>query len=358
MIHVFIGTKAQYIKTAPVMREMDRRQLPYRLIDSGQHGEFASQLRAGLGVREPDVHVGGSKDITTIAGALRWSAALSVKALNKRRLADEVFGGDRDGICVIHGDTPTTWLSGMLAHRCGLSVAHVESGLRSESLLHPFPEELIRIAVMRRAEILFAPNDAAVANLARMRTRGAIIPTGSNTSIEAVAYALGDTKIDANGPAILTTHRVENLKSRATMERFVALLESVAAERPAVFVMHPPTEAALNSFGLMQRVEQSGAEVTHLADYQDFLALIASAPFVVSDGGSIQEECALIGVPTLVWRRRTERSDGIGENVVLSAFDATVIETFLAIFEDLRRPPVALTATPSAQIVDVLEGWS
>ena len=105
-------------------------------------------------------------------------------------------------------------------------------------------------------------------------------------------------------------------------------------------------------------LRRSGAEVKHLADYQDFLALIASAPFVVSDGGSIQEECALIGVPTLVWRKRTERADGIGENVVLSAFDDTVIETFLDIFEDLRRPPTALTATPSAVIVDVLEGWA
>jgi len=358
VIHVFIGTKAQYIKTAPVMREMDRRQVPYRLIDSGQHGEFASQLRTGLGVREPDIHVGGSTDITTISGALRWSAALSLKAINKRRLTDEVFGGDRDGICVIHGDTPTTWLSGMLAHRCGLSVAHIESGLRSESLLHPFPEELIRIAVMRRAEVLFAPNDAAVANLARMRTRGAIVPTGGNTSIEAVAYALGDTEINARGPAVLTTHRVENLKNRDTMHRFVSLLETVAAQHPAVFVMHPPTESALVSLGLMERVQASGADVVPLADYAEFLTMIARAPFVVSDGGSIQEECALIGVPTLVWRKRTERADGIGDNIVLSEFDDTIIDNFLSNFDNLRRPPSELSATPSVQIVDILEGWA
>ena len=142
------------------------------------------------------------------------------------------------------------------------------------------------------------------------------------------------------------------------MHRFVSLLEKVATQHPAVFVMHPPTESALVSLGLMERVQAAGVEVVHLADYADFLTMIAAASFVVSDGGSIQEECALIGVPTLVWRKRTERSDGIGDNVVLSTFDDTIIETFLAIFEELRRPPAALTATPSAVIVDILEGWS
>lgn len=358
MIHVFIGTKAQYIKTAPVMREMDRRGTPYRLVDSGQHGEFAQQLRRTLGVREPDEFVGGSRDITTIKDAAVWSASLSLLALRRQHLRDRVFEADANGVCVVHGDTPTTLLSAMLARRVGLAVAHLESGLRSRSLLHPFPEELIRLAVMRTADVLFAPDDTAVSNLGTMRIRGAIVPTHGNTSIEALAYALRTDSVDSAGPAVLTTHRVENLKNRNTMIRFVSLLESVAAVRPTVFVMHRPTEAALANLGLMERAKGSGADVLQLVDHAEFARMIAHAPFVVSDGGSIQEECALIGVPTLVWRKRTERSDGIGRNVVLADFDDSAIADFLYSYETLRRPPRALDAAPSREIVDVLEGWS
>lgn len=358
MIHVFIGTKAQYIKTAPVMREMDRRGVPYRLIDSGQHGEFAQHLRSTLGVREPDVFVGGSRDVTTISDAVRWALSLALLGLSRGRLREQVFAGDREGICVIHGDTPTTFLSGMLARRAGLKVAHLESGLRSRSLLHPFPEELIRLAVMRSADLLFAPDDTAVRNLAGMRIRGAIVPTGGNTSVEAVAHALRTEPVTSLGPAVLTTHRVENLKNRATMNRFVSLLESVAGEHPTVFVMHPPTRVALEHLGLMERVQRSGADVRGLVDHTEFVGMIARAPFVISDGGSIQEECALIGVPTLVWRRRSERRDGIGRNVVLGKFDDSIIAEFLSSYEALRREPRAFDATPSGEIVDVLEGWA
>jgi UDP-N-acetylglucosamine 2-epimerase len=358
VIHVFIGTKAQYIKTAPVLREMDERAISYRLVDSGQHGEFSKRLRTTLGVREPDVFVSGTQDITTVKAAIRWALSLSLRALRKRSLRSHVFAGDSDGICVVHGDTPTALISAVLAKRAGLKVAHLESGLRSRSLIHPFPEELIRIGVMRIADVLFAPDDTAISNLASMRIRGAIVPTQGNTSVEALRFALQDGVVHGQGPAILTTHRVENIKNRERMTRFVRLLEEAANRRPSVFVMHPPTRVALETFDLMDKVRSSGVEVVDLVDHGVFAEMLASAPFVVSDGGSIQEECALIGVPTLAWRMKSERLDGLGSNVVLSEFDEEIIEEFLRSYDSFRRPPRSMIAYPSEEIVDVLEGWA
>ena len=84
-IHVFLGTKAQYIKTAPLLRLMDERGVPYRLIDSGQHAALSTGLRAELGVREPDYVLGGSKDITTVPQAMAWSASLATRPLRHER---------------------------------------------------------------------------------------------------------------------------------------------------------------------------------------------------------------------------------------------------------------------------------
>jgi UDP-N-acetylglucosamine 2-epimerase (non-hydrolysing) len=76
---------------------------------------------------------------------------------------------------------------------------------------------------------------------------------------------------------------------------------------------------------------------------------------VVTDGGSVQEECALLGVPTLLWRRRTERSDGLGANVVLSNYDRVAIESMLTDPARWRRPPRWLDGpSPAESIVDPL----
>ena len=65
-LHVFVGTKAEYIKTAPLMRLLQEKGIEYRLIDSGQHAEFGKALRARLEVKEPDVHLADRGDVSTL----------------------------------------------------------------------------------------------------------------------------------------------------------------------------------------------------------------------------------------------------------------------------------------------------
>lgn len=351
-IHVFIGTKAQYIKTAPLLRLMDAREVPYRLIDSGQHAALSTMLRSELGVRDPDVTLGGSTDVSTITEAIRWAATIGLRLWSGRRIRDEIFGGRR-GICVVHGDTPSTLLSAAMAWRAGLRVAHMEAGLRSNSLLHPFPEELIRIIVMRLADVTFAPTPDAVSNLESIRRRGRIIPLEGNTSIEAVAYALDRAAEAPTGPAIVTMHRVENLSSRERVGQFVDTVTKLAGDMPVKAVLHEPTRIALERFGLLSRLEER-VETTPLSGHTEFLQDLLHAPLVIIDGGSIQEECSYLGVPTLLWREKTERLHGLGSNIVLSEFDQRIINDFLSRYEEFRRPPSLPATRPSEQILEVL----
>jgi UDP-N-acetylglucosamine 2-epimerase (non-hydrolysing) len=352
--HIFIGTKAQYVKTAPLLRVMDARGVEYRLIDSGQHASLAEGLRRELGVRDPDHRLGGTSDVSSIPAALAWSAGLATRLVSGDRLRREVFGGD-GGICVVHGDTPSTLLSTLMARRAGLRVAHLEAGLRSWRLVHPFPEELIRVVVMRWSDLLFAPDAVALANLERMRVRGRVIPLSGNTSLEAVRHAAPSGEA-GGGPAVLTMHRVENLHRRHRLKGFVELAVTIAAERPTVVVLHEPTAAALSQAGREQRLQEAGVTTLPLVPHRQFVAMLAAAPLVVTDGGSVQEECALLGVPTLLWRDRTERPDGLGENVVLSHYDSVTVAAFLADVERYRRPVRRPSVSPSEEILDVLLG--
>jgi UDP-N-acetylglucosamine 2-epimerase (non-hydrolysing) len=353
VIHVFLGTKAQYIKTAPLLRLLDARSVPYRLIDSGQHAALSVGLRDELGVRAPDHVLASGTDITRIPQAAAWAARLAVRLVAGRRLRRDVFGG-RGGVCVVHGDTPSTLLAALMARRAGLVVAHLEAGLRSRHLLHPFPEELIRVIVMRLARLLFAPDDEAVANLRRMRVRGRVVRLPGNTVVEALQHELAAAGPPSPGPVIVTMHRVENLNRRDRVDRLVATAERIAAREPVRFVQHGPTLDTLRRRGHDQRLRRAGVELVGLASHAHFVAMLRDAPYVITDGGSIQEECALLGTPTLLWRAATERPDGLGANVVVSGYDRVRVEAFLADPERYRRPPATTSALPSEVVLEHL----
>ncbi|HUF31911.1 MAG TPA: UDP-N-acetylglucosamine 2-epimerase [Acidimicrobiales bacterium] len=361
-LHIFLGTKAQYIKTAPVLRLLDDRGVDYRLIDSGQHARISVGMRGDLGLRSPDHFLGGEDDIDSIPQFLRWSGTLAARLPSARRLRRDVFGGD-GGICVVHGDTPSTLLSAAMARRAGLRVAHLEAGLRSHNVFHPFPEEAIRIVVMRLAHLLFAPDATAVHNLESMGVKGRVVPVSGNTSVDALRSTfdhvfpsgmppgMGEA---GDGPVVVTMHRVENLHSKRSVGSFVELVSNLATRHDVRFVVHGPTREVIERTRAVERLTALGVDLRPLSSHADFIAAVARAPFVITDGGSIQEECALLGVPTLLWRYRTERPDGLGANVVLSRYDDDVVRDFLADPERLRRKPVPLDASPAAEIVEVL----
>ncbi len=337
-----------------MLRSLDRRGIPYRLIDSGQHSALLEDLRQELGLGAPDVRFGGGRDVTTVPHAITWAAGLAPRAVRRGALRRDIFGPDAR-ICVVHGDTPSTLLSTLLARRAGLQVAHLEAGLRSRSMLHPFPEELIRVAVMRASGLLFAPNDEAMANLEVMGVGGRIVQVPGNTSVDALRSSLTDLPEPGSGPVIVTMHRVENLHRRRSVQGFLALVLRIATEHKVRFVVHGPTSDVLRRSGRHADLLAAGVEVVSLIPHHEFTRQLAAAPLVVTDGGSVQEECALLGVPTLLWRHRTERSDGLGENVVLTHYDRVAIESMLADPERWRRSPSWLEGpSPAEAIVDHL----
>lgn len=355
MIHAVIGTKAEYIKTAPVLRELERRGVPYRIVDVGQHAALPRRFRANLGLGEPDLRLDNHGDAQNVVDAALWMLRTSRHLLrSRRRLRADVFA-DAPGVCLVHGDTPSTLLAALIGRRAGLRVAHLESGLRSHHLLHPFPEELTRVMVMRVASVLYAPDARSEHNIAAMRVRGTVVPTGGNTSIDAVLHAVPLESVERpDGPGLITVHRVENLHRRERLDGLVELVERAVATGPVRFLVHEPTEQALRRSGRWEAVQASGACVEPLLMHDEFLAAARAARWVITDGGSVQEECAALGVPTLLWRARTERLDGLDANVVVSDYDEGVIADFLADASRFRRPPVAPGRSPAEVVVDHL----
>lgn len=360
MIYCFIGTKAQFIKMAPVMRELRQRHLPFRYIDSGQHAAITRELRRVFELPEPDVCLRDeTQDIISTHEAIRWYLRLLWKSRTDHAwLRREVFPDD--GICLIHGDTLSTLLGLQMARSAGLKIAHVEAGLRSFHWFDPFPEELIRIFCMKRADLLFAPSAEAEINLQAMRLPGQTIRIEGNTVADALRWMGSTASSSSTTPvvpfALATCHRLETLTNRRRLSQVVDLLNRVAATWPLVFVVHGPTRRYLRQFGLEARLNPAMI-IKDLLDYGEFIALLGAAQCVLSDGGSIQEECAYLDKPCLILRNQTERNDGLDRHALLWRFDEQIAEHFL---QNVAQKVPAMQQEwpqPSAQMVESLASW-
>ena len=356
MIHFFIGTKAQFIKMAPIMVEMRARGIPFRYIDSGQHAALTRDLRRVFGLDEPDASLHHSaRDIVKISKAVSWYLRnLWFSYTRPGWLRQEVFPGG--GVCLIHGDTLSTDLGMRMARRAGLKIAHVEAGLRSFKIWDPFPEELIRIHCMRHSDLLFTPSDQAYENLSKMGVRGRIVRIDGNTvadSIRMVANAERRTGLPETPYALATCHRLETLTSKERLTRVVELFNRTSKQMRLVFVMHGPTRKALERYDLIDKLSDD-IHTLGMLDYGQFLDLMMGANLVLTDGGSIQEECAYLDKPCLILRRSTERSDGIGKNAVLWGFDETISSRFMKNQKARTVIDFKSLPRPSQQIVDAL----
>lgn len=343
-IHVFIGTKAQLIKMGPVMRALQDSSIPYRFVHSGQHQETMNDLIANFGIKKPDVVLYSGRDITGILQMLVWALRIMFRGIFR---PEWLWGSREKGFVLNHGDTFSTLLGTLLARLHGHQAVHVESGLRSFNFLHPFPEELTRVITMRLSSLAFAPGDWAAANLEG--TRCEVVNTDGNTLLDSTRLHLAAPITEGLRPdspyGVVSIHRFENIFNRERLAWIIGQLIACSQKHKLLFILHKPTRIKLEETGLLVELEScQNIELRPRYDHIDFLQLVAGAEFVITDGGSNQEECHYLGKPCLIMRAHSERLEGLGENAVLSRYQAEVVREFIDSPRTYQRP--SLLETP------------
>lgn len=332
---IVLGTRAELIKTFPVLQELEDRGHDVTLVHTGQHDLEDTCER--FGVRRPDVVLseqpdGSSRFNGSKLKAVRWTLGLM------RDLRAAIRDSDPDTV-LYHGDTMTTAMVAVTASRCsfplkGFRTAHIEAGLRSGSIREPFPEELSRVVSDLLSDILFAVSGRSADNLSIHRWLGKDVELVGNTVVDSVERALeiGKDHGREDEYGIVTVHRHENISSPDRMEKIVSILEESPVE--LLFPLHDNTRATLEDHGLMERLEDA-VEVIDLVEYPEFLHLLQDAELVYTDGGSIQEESLVFGVPCVLLRERTERQEGLDTGIqYLSDLDVdATVEAARALLE-------------------------
>jgi UDP-N-acetylglucosamine 2-epimerase (non-hydrolysing) len=308
------GTRPEAIKLFPLVHalEADSRFVS-RVCVSGQHRGMLDQVLAISGI-VPDHDL----------DLMRPDQTLDALTANLLTGIGRVLDEERPDWVVVQGDTATAMAGALAAYYRKIPVAHVEAGLRSGNIHHPWPEEVNRKVIGSFAALHFAPTETAAAALKAENVDPATIHVTGNSVIDALHWVTA--KIDAEpslagglaelearfaGKRIVgvTSHRRENFGDG--MQAIADAIRTLAARDDIAVIF--PVHLNPNVRKVME-AELAGLDNIALIeplDYPHFARLIAISHLMLTDSGGVQEEAPALGKPVLVMRETTERPEGV-----------------------------------------------
>ena len=313
-ILVIFGTRPEAIKLFPVVRALARQPgLRVRTCVTAQHRGLLDQVLGVAGLA-PDIDL----DLMEPGQTLDRLTARLLTGLG------EVMDRERPDWVVVQGDTATAMAGALAAYYRQIAVAHVEAGLRSGDIYHPWPEEVNRRIVAPIARLHFAPTQTAADALRRENIAAGTIHVTGNTVVDALHWTQARIAADpvlAGGIdaaslrggrrhlVLVTTHRRENFGGG--MAAIARALVRIAdrGDTALLFPVHPNPQVG----PVMDAIIGDRPAISRIPplDYPGFVSALAACDLVLSDSGGVQEEAPAFGKPVLVMRETTERPEGI-----------------------------------------------
>lgn len=358
--YFFIGTVAELIKLFPVMQEMEKRFIDYKIIASGQNDIKNSDIFKCIKKQKIDIEISDKQIKQTSWYLFYWFIKTFFKSL---KIFRKEASKNEKKCLIIHGDTVSTMMGAILGKIFNFKIFHIEAGLRSFHLLEPYPEEINRTITSRLADFHFCPNDWALNNL--KKRKGKKINTFNNTLIESLNFALAE-EVDSelikvlnnNNYCLFVCHRQENVSSKKLLELLVAKILEASKNIKCIFILHKITKIALEKRSLLSKLKNNkNILLVDRIPYFELMHILKKAEFIITDGGSNQEECYYLGTPTLILRRHTERIEGLGKNIILSKNNFTVVSDFIENYKKYKTNPVEIGKSPCGIIVDFMEEY-
>jgi UDP-N-acetylglucosamine 2-epimerase (non-hydrolysing) len=350
-----VGTRPNFVKMAPVVAELQNRAaFEHLLVHTGQHyDKRMSQIFLDeLGVGHPDrmLRVGSGTHAVQTARVME-------------RLEPIILDWQPD-LVLVPGDVNSTLAAALTASKLGVTVGHVEAGLRSFD--RSMPEEINRVLTDQVSDLLFTHSPEARRHLLREGCAEGAIHEVGNTMIDTLLAMRKLIDPDAMGAAhgvrrgdylVVTLHRPA-LVDGPLLADAVRHLAEVSRSLPVVFPVHPRTRAAITRLG--DTVDAGRLRLVDPLGYVDFLGLVSGAAGVLTDSGGIQEETTVLGIPCLTLRANTERPVTVehGTNVLLGLDPKRIsdVPDLIAAARERRSAlPVGWDGVAAGRLVDVLQ---
>ena len=311
-----IGTRPNLIKLNPIYHAINDIA-DHHIIHTGQHYDYqlSEIFFKEFDLPKADVNLGVG------SGSPGFQAGEMIKKL------EIYFLKKKFDLVIVYGDTSSTFAGAFSASRAGISVAHLESGLRVFDRW--MIEETNRILTDHLSDYLFTPTRTALRNLKQENVRGEIVPTG-DVSVEIIkntlkesskSSILEDLQLEHKSYILLTLHRAENTSSKERLISVIRALEKIPWIK-TVFPIHPRTKKMLKETNLYDRLKKNkNIKILPPVGFIDFIKLMRSSQKIITDSGGIQKEAYLLRIPCITIRKNTEWIETVdsGWNILVDA---------------------------------------
>ncbi|HXT65030.1 MAG TPA: UDP-N-acetylglucosamine 2-epimerase (non-hydrolyzing) [Pyrinomonadaceae bacterium] len=358
-ILTILGTRPEIIRLSRVIDKLDRLADSHVLVHTGQNydARLSDLFFDELGVRRPDHYLGARGD------------TFGEQISNIIAASERVLRSERPDRLLLLGDTNSA-LSAIVAKRLGIPVYHMEAGNRCYD--DRVPEEVNRRVIDHSSDILMPYTERSRKNLLREGIDGQRIYVTGNPILEVIEHhsaqieasdVLLQLKLQPREYFLVTMHREENVDSE---ERLRALVESLVVltrqyNRPLIVSTHPRTRAVLSRFGVDVAAHE-GVRFVEPFGLFDFVKLERNALCVLSDSGTVQEECCIFGVANVTLRDVTERPETVecGSNILSGADAVDVLRCVRTALDNRNKwtPPAEYLAKDvSSTVVNIVLGY-
>jgi UDP-N-acetylglucosamine 2-epimerase (non-hydrolysing) len=318
-VAIVLGTRPEIIKMSPIVRALEERGIEFFILHTGQHYSynldqvFFEQLK----LPRPKYN-------------LRVGSGTHAEETGKMMMGiEKILFEEKPSIVLVEGDTNTVLAGALASVKVGVTLGHVEAGLRSFD--RSMPEEINRVVADHVSDILFAPTEVARVNLLKEGIPEEKIFVTGNTIVDAVYQNLQlaesiNVQFADDDYFLVTVHRQENTDNP---ERLKSIIEGLKLVReyfgtPIIYPIHPRALKRIKEYG----INMEGLNLIEPLDYLSFLKLEGKAKLIFTDSGGVQEEACILKVPCVTLRYNTERPETIevGANVLAGTEPNSILE--------------------------------
>jgi UDP-N-acetylglucosamine 2-epimerase (non-hydrolysing) len=356
-IMTILGTRPEIIRLSIIIKKLDT-YCQHILVHTGQNyderldGIFFKEFD----LRQADYYLGIKEDSFG-------------KQIGKILTGvEEVISKEKPDRVLILGDT-NSGLASVIAKRMGIAVYHMEAGNRCFD--DRVPEEVNRRIIDHSSTILLPYTYRSKENLLNEGIKNEFIYVIGNPILEVIESCsdkiercdvLERLELVSKEYFLVTMHRAENVDVEERMRSLVLALNKVndIYKMPVVCSLHPRTRNKMEQFGL----EQNSGNVRYLAPlgFIDFISLEKNAKCVITDSGTVQEECCIFGTANITIRDVTERPETIesGSNMLTGVSPKLVSDSINVVMNeenDWNAPVEYLEKNVSSKVVKILLGY-
>lgn len=347
-IITIVSTRPELIRLSLIIKKLDEIYGEnHILIHTGQNFtlELKDNIINDLKLRRPDIQLNeDNKNGYCFAGNCMQNIE---KILFK-------FNPNVDKILIL-GDVNGGFYSAYVARKLGFKIYHLESGNRCYN--SEVPEEINRLAIDTFSYKHLVYTERSRENLISEGYPLQNIHVVGNPIYEVIAHDQ-IKKNKRENIITITLHRTENITNLKRLKDILTQISLIGNKEQIIFSIHPKLQSILEKNKKLKKIiTKKNIKLNKPFTFNEFKKLEQKSKLVITDSGTVPEECAIFNTPCILLRNNTERPELLEVNQMVVSGTHNLFEIYKTINKfTFNGIPIDYNKKTSEIVVKIIMG--